>query len=231
LADPSIHPSPSEHRPRERLAARGAAALTDEELLVLVLGSGGGVGGAAVAAHALVRRFGTLHGIERARRTELLRVPGLGAARASTITAAFELGRRTALAERARGERIASAAEVHARLSPRLRHHPREVFMVVLLDARHRLLAEVRIAEGGLTACAISPREVFEPVVREQAAAVIFVHNHPSGDPAPSHEDLALTGRLVIAADALGVRALDHVIIGDGRYFSLADRGLMGPRA
>lgn len=231
MPEPLQHAHSTDHRPRERLAHRGATALTDEELLLLVLGSGGGVGGAAVAAHALLRRFGSLHGLERARRTELLRVPGLGAARVAAVTAAFELGRRTALAERARGARIASAADVHARLSPRLRHHLREVFMVVLLDARHRLLAEVRIAEGGLTACAISPREVFEPVVREQAAAVIFVHNHPSGDPAPSHEDLALTGRLVIAADALGVRALDHVIIGDGRFFSLADRGLMGPRA
>ncbi len=215
-------------RPRERLAALGAEALSDRELLALVLGAGGGAGGPAVAASALLRRFGDLHGVERARPSELMRVPGLGAARTAALRAALALGRRVVAAERPRGEPVKSAADVHARLSPVLRHHDREVFVVVLLDVRHRLLAEVRVAEGGLTACAIHPREVFEPALRERAAAVIFVHNHPSGDPTPSHEDLALTARLVIAAEALGVRALDHVVIGDGRFVSMADRGLMG---
>lgn len=210
-------------RPRERLAALGAEALSDHELLALLLGGGR----ADVAAHALLRRFGSLHGLDRAGLAELRAVPGLGLARAAALKAALTLGRRAVTRERTRGPRIRSAEDVHARLSPVLRHHDREVFAVVLLDTRHRILSEVRVAEGGLTACAIHPREVFEPAIREGAAAIIFVHNHPSGDPTPSQEDLALTTRLCITADALGVRALDHVIIGDGGYVSLADRGLM----
>lgn len=214
-----------EVRPRERLAFGGAEALTTEQLLTLVVGSGGG--GASVAAAALMRRFGGLHAAGRASFREMCEVPGFGPARTAAIQAALELGRRHALAERPRGEEIRTAEDVHRRLSPILRHLGREVFVTVLLDARHHVLRDVRIAEGGLTACAIHPREVFEPAIRERAAAVVFCHNHPSGDPTPSAEDVALTTRLCLAGDALGVRAIDHVIIGDGRFASLAELGLM----
>jgi DNA repair protein RadC len=209
---------------RQEAVALDPETLSDTDLLGLVIGRGAGK---EAAAHDLLARFGSLHGIERAAVSELLQVRGLGPRRAATLKAALALGRRAACTERRRGERIRSAADVFRRLSPLLRHLDREVFLVLLLDNRHRVLREVRVAEGGLTACAVQPRDVLEPAVREGAAAVIFVHNHPSGDPTPSKEDVALTQRLGVGAEALGIRALDHVVVGDGRYVSLADRGLM----
>lgn len=198
--------------------------LSDTELLALVIG--GGMPGRE-RARSLLDSFHGVHGVERAAMRELTAVGGLGPMRAAAIKAALALGRRAARTERARGERIRSASDVHERLSPMLRHVDREVFLVILLDTRHRVMREVRVAEGGLTACAVQPRDVLEPAVRESAAAVIFAHNHPSGDPAPSQEDLSLTRRLCVAAEALGIRALDHVVIGDGRYVSMSELGLM----
>ncbi|MDF1561394.1 MAG: DNA repair protein RadC [Deltaproteobacteria bacterium] len=211
-------------RPRERLQALGPEALVDEELLALILGPCG----AGHLAPLLLRRFGGLHGLERASASELVRIPGMGSARTAAVRAALQLGRRLALSEQPRGAVLRSADQIHRRLGPRLRHLRQENFVGIYLDARHRILSEQRIAEGGLTACAIHPREVLEPAVREAAAALIVAHNHPSGDPAPSADDLSLTRRLGIAAEALGVRLLDHLIIGDGRYLSLAEAGLLG---
>jgi len=116
---------------------------------------------------------------------------------------------------------------VYEHFHERLRDHKRELFLALLLDSKNRLLREVRISEGSLTASIVHPREVFAPVVREAAAAVLFVHNHPSGDPQPSREDLEITRRLKEAGDLMGVRVLDHVIIGSEGYVSLADRGLL----
>ncbi len=198
-----------------------------DDLGLLALLLGGGDSGAELAC-ALLERFRDLHGIERASASDLTLVGGIGPGRAAALQAAIALGRRAACRERSRGDRIRSSSDAHRRLSPALRHLEREVFMVLLLDNRHRVLREVRVAEGGLTACAVQPRDVLQPAVREGAAAVIFVHNHPSGDPTPSNEDPALTRRLCVASEALGIRALDHLIVGDGRYVSLSDRGLMG---
>ncbi|RMG21712.1 MAG: DNA repair protein RadC [Deltaproteobacteria bacterium] len=220
---PTLEPVSFDPRPRERLAAEGAAPLSDRDLLALVLGPGGGP-----PARALLEAFDDLHGIARAGLRDLERVRGVGRARASALCAAFELGRRHTERMRARGPRLRSAQDVHDRLAPRLRHHAKEVFLVLLLDTRHRVLAQRKIAEGGLTACAIHPREVFEPAIREGAASILFVHNHPSGDPTPSAEDLALTRRLVLVGEALGIPALDHVILGDGTFVSLAEAGLLG---
>jgi DNA repair protein RadC len=110
----------------------------------------------------------------------------------------------------------------------RLRDRKKEVFLTLLLDAKNRVLREIQVSEGSLNASIVHPREVFAPVIRESAAAVLFVHNHPSGDPTPSREDLELTGRLREAGTLMGVRVLDHIIIGNGRYMSFADQGLMG---
>lgn len=218
--------SPPPHGRGRASSALEPEALSDVELLSLIIG-GGDAG--KDRASGLLRRFHGLHGVERAALREITSISGLGPARAAAVKAALALGRRAACTERVRGDRIRSAADVFARLSPIMRHVDREVFLVVLLDNRHRVLREVRVAEGGLTSCAVQPRDVLEPAVRDGAAAVIFAHNHPSGDPSPSQDDLALTRRLSLAADALGIRALDHLIIGDGRYVSLSDRGLMGP--
>ncbi len=218
-------------RPRERLLSLGPDALVDSELLSLILGTSGASAGEEGLAARLLDRFGGLHGLDRASASELVRISGMGPARVASLRAALHLSRRLVLAERPRGAALRSAAQVHRRLSPLLRHLDQEVFVGIYLDARHRVLSEVRIAEGGLTACAIHPREVLMPAVREAAAALIVAHNHPSGDPAPSSDDIALTTRLSVAAEALGIRLLDHLVIGDGRYVSLAEEGLLSPLA
>ena len=219
-------PTPRDHRrppgPRERLIHHGPAGLEDHDLLALVLGPGG-----LAVAEGLLARYEDLHGLGRATPAELMRLPGMGVARACALTAALELGVRRVRRMRRRGPALRSARDVHRLVSPRLRHHGREVFVVLFLDGRNRIVREVDVASGGVTACAIHPREVFEPAIREGAPSVLFVHNHPSGDPTPSAEDLALTRRLVRAGEALGIRVLDHVVVGDGTFVSLAEAGLM----
>jgi DNA repair protein RadC len=125
------------------------------------------------------------------------------------------------------GERFTSSAEVFRHFHERLRDHRKEVFLALLLDGKNRVIREVKVSEGSLTASIVHPREVFAPVVRDSAAAVLFVHNHPSGDPTPSREDIEITTRLREAGELMGVRVLDHIIIGSGSYVSFADRGLI----
>ncbi|PLX84833.1 MAG: hypothetical protein C0617_06375 [Desulfuromonas sp.] len=222
---------PEEERPREKLLGRGAGALSDAELLALVLRTG--TASAQVSAVDLARllldRFDTLQGIAGAAVAELCRIPGVGPAKAAELQAVFEIARRSEQRSWKPGERFTGSKAVFHHFQAELRDLKREVFLVVLLDNKNRLLrSPVRISEGSLTASIVHPREVFTAVVRESAAAVLFVHNHPSGDPAPSREDLEITSRLREAGELMGVRVLDHIIIGRGRYVSLADRGLMG---
>jgi DNA repair protein RadC len=158
---------------------------------------------------------------------ELCEVPGIGPAKAAEILALGELSRRFAATPLSPGTRFTSSREVFAHFHERLRDRKKEVFFTLLLDSKNRVLREIQVSEGSLNASIVHPREVFQPVIRESAAAVLFVHNHPSGDPAPSREDLDLTSRLRDAGALMGVRVLDHIIIGNGRYVSLADRGLL----
>lgn len=140
------------------------------------------------------------------------------------IAAALELGRRS-LSPRQRDTVLETPLNVYAYCRPRMAHLTREVFHVLLLDSRHRLVADRRVAEGGLASCAISARDVFEPAIREAAPAMIFVHNHPSGDPTPSQDDILLTARLLKAAKLLGLSLIDHVVVADGGFSSLAEMG------
>jgi DNA repair protein RadC len=142
--------------------------------------------------------------------------------------AVFQIARRFATKALRPGDRFTSSAEVFRHYHERLRDRRKEVFLALLLDSKNRVLREVQVSEGSLTASIVHPREVFAPVVRESAAAVLFIHNHPSGDPTPSREDLEITSRLREAGELMGVRVLDHIIIGSGDYVSLADRGLLG---
>jgi len=212
---------PTEMRPRERLLAYGAENLSEAELLAVVMGTVGPTP-AVAAANELLARFGGLPELARCATAELRRL--VGPVRAARIQAAFELGRR-ALVPRARVHTFETPLDVYRYARPRMAHLTREVFHVLLLDTRHRLIADRRVAEGGLAACAISPRDVFEPVIREAAPAVVFVHNHPSGDPTPSRDDIALTERLGQAARLLGISLVDHVVVADGGYVSLAEMG------
>jgi DNA repair protein RadC len=209
--------------PRERLLASGPAALSDAELVALVLGSGSPRLSARAAALALVERASVAE-LAWASPEELSGRPGLGPARAAALAAAFELGRRGAWSPPRRGERILEPARVAELMRPAA-HAERECFHVVMLDVRGRLLRAERVAEGSLTQCPVSPRDALRPAVREGAHGVVFVHNHPSGDPSPSAEDADLTERLRAASELVGVLARDHVIVASGGYFSFVEAG------
>jgi DNA repair protein RadC len=212
--------------PRARLLSSGARALSDADLLAIVLGAGAAGVAACQAARALVEAA-PLAELAWAPPDAIATAPGIGLARASTLAAAFELGRRAAWAPPKRGERCLDPGRVHE-LMRHVAFAEREGFHVVLLDVRGRLLRAVQVAEGSLTQCPVSPRDALRPAVREGAHGVVFVHNHPSGDPAPSAEDLDLTERLRAAADLVGILARDHVIVASGGYFSFVAAGRWG---
>lgn len=209
-------------RPRERLRRLGARNLSERELLTLLVGSGSGRGSALEIARRIGTSFASLGRMAAADVAALERVEGVGAATAARLAAAFELGRRAAAAESPDDTPIRGPADVFRRMGPRLRDVPQEEFHALLLNARHRIVREVLVTRGILDASLIHPREVFRLAVSEGAASVILVHNHPSGDPAPSSEDRAVTRQLAAAGRALGIPVLDHVVIGRGRYASLS---------
>ncbi len=221
---------PQDERPREKLLKKGAEALSDAELLALVLRTGDASSRSSALDHArlLLSRFESLRKLASASTAELCEVKGIGPAKAAEIQAVFEISRRFGVEGMRTGDRYTCSSEVFRHYHERLRDRKKEVFLALLLDSKNRLIREVQVSEGSLTASIVHPREVFAPVVRESAAAVLFVHNHPSGDPTPSREDLDITERLRQAGDLMGVRVLDHIIIGSGAYVSFVDRGLMG---
>ncbi|PLX99935.1 MAG: hypothetical protein C0624_12945 [Desulfuromonas sp.] len=225
----SIKHWPVQERPREKLLAHGPDRLSDAELIALILrnGSSSSRCTALDQARLLLENFESLTRLSEADTSELCQLKGIGPAKAAEIQAAFELGRRLMSIPLTSGAQLRSAADVFNHLHARLRPLKKERFMILLLDCKHRVLRDVTISEGSLTASIVHPREVFQPVIRESAAAVILAHNHPSGDPAPSPEDITLTRRLHQAGELMGVRILDHVIIGAHRYASLADLGLL----
>lgn len=215
--------------PRERLRAVGTERLSDAELLALLLGTGARKEPVGVLASRLLHELGGLGGLGRVGAGALEQLSGVGPTKASRIIAALELGRRVATRPLPRRVRIGSSREVDAALRPRLATADVEHFVAIALDAKNRPVAEISIARGSLAACPVSPADVFRALLREAAAGVVFVHNHPSGEPSPSAEDVALTDRLRRAGELLGVAVLDHVIIGREGYFSFLDAGLLGP--
>jgi DNA repair protein RadC len=225
LRTPSRRRPPAPDAPRERLAALGAEALADAELVALLLRTGSPRLSARDVAQALLRRHGGLRGLARTPLAELRDQPGVADAKAATLHAAFELGRRLASRRLRPGDAIRSPADVHRHFQPLLRDAPHERFLVVLLDGRHRVIRAVLTSLGTLTASLVHPREVFAPALREPAAAVILVHNHPSGDPTPSREDREITARLAAAGDLLGIPVVDHVVIAEQGYVSLREEG------
>jgi DNA repair protein RadC len=206
------HPSAA----HAHVLADGAEPFGDDELLAMLLGIEVGLAG------ALLEDAGSLDGLATVVPAALGR---RGARRLVVLRAALELGRRAAATPLAPGDPIRDARSVHAHFLGRLPQLPREVFYVLLLDGRNRLRAEVRVSEGTLTTALVHPREVFGPAIRLGAAALVLVHNHPSGDPNPSSEDLVLTERLRQAGETIGIRVLDHVVVGRAGYVSLAERG------
>jgi DNA repair protein RadC len=213
-------------RPRERLAARGAASLSDAELVALLLGTGRAGEEVTLAAARVLKESGGLWALRRMGFAELMRMPGIGAAKAARLAAAFEAGLRALSFPDDEAVPLCSSEAVFLRHGRRLMASRVERFVVLAVDAKNRPMAEREVARGGRTSCQVDPSEVFRVLISESASGAIFLHNHPSGDPEPSTQDLALTERLVAAGSLLDIRILDHLVVGSGRYISLRDAGL-----
>jgi len=213
-------------RPREKLLDHGASACSTAELLAVVLRTG--TEGESVLDQAravLAAAGGRVHGLSTLSLADFSAVKGIGPAKAAQLLALVELAKRFGEEEFRPGEPLRGSVDVYKHFRERLADERCEQFYAVLLDAKHRKIRDVCVSQGSLTASIVHPREVYLPVIRESAAAVIFVHNHPSGDPTPSPEDLAITRRLREVGEVMGVKVLDHVVIGRGRYVSFVDDG------
>ena len=219
---------PIDDRPREKLINNGVAALTDSELLAILIGSGTREKSALDIARDLTADNGILKNIALVHDVkELAKTKGLGRAKAALIIAALELGRRIASAEPLVRDSITSPEDGVALLMPRLRYESKEHFLVVLLNSKNKVLDVEQISEGSLNSSVVHPREVFAPAVLHHAAAILTAHNHPSGDPTPSKEDKDLTNTLVQAGKYMGIPVLDHIIIGDAKYFSFKEHSYL----
>ena len=216
-------------RPREKLERLGAAGLGDNELLAVVLGSGSRHTDALALANRLVDRAGGLHGLTRASVHDLCQVPGVGRARAAQVLAAVELGRRTLLRGTAERPRLVVPRQVAAYLLPQYGAGPVEQFGILMLDTKQRVIRIKIIAVGSIDQTVVHPREVFREAAAASAATIVLFHNHPSGDPTPSNDDLLLTTRMIHAGDIMGIDVIDHIILADQRYFSLVEAGRMDP--
>jgi DNA repair protein RadC len=216
---------PEEDRPRERLYHKGPDALADAELLAIQLGTGVPGRSAMDVARELLAQHGSLSAVAALGVTELAHQSGVGRVRAVRLVAAFEITRRLRSRTGAARVVLSSPEQVFARYGPLMEDLKKEVFRLALLDAQNGLLRDVVVSEGTLSASLVHPREVFKPAILESAASVILLHNHPSGDPTPSREDLRLTRQLVDCSKLLDLRIHDHVIIGRERFVSLAQRG------
>jgi DNA repair protein RadC len=224
----TIRELPRTERPRERLVDLGAQALSSAELLAILLGSGaGGRTAIALGQDVLAGAGGSLRRIAMQPVASLTGVAGVGMARAVSIHAALELGRRMAAEVRDDGAPVRSPRDVVAFYASRLEDLPVEEFHVAVLDSQHRLERDVTVTRGILNSSLVHPREVFREAIAERAAAVVLVHNHPSGDPTPSTDDRLVTEQLVAAGRLLDIPVHDHVIIGRGRYTSFAEAGLL----
>jgi len=220
-----IHSWPEDERPRERLVRHGADTLSDAQLIAILLRTGLQNSTAVAVAVDLLQRTNGVQGLVNIGIAEICDVPGIGPAKAAQLVAALELGRRASAHPLSTGQRIGSSQDIYRHYQPLMRTLRREYFKAILLDSKNTIIKDVTISEGSLNSSIVHPREAFNAAVRESAAAVVFLHNHPSGDPEPSPEDHALTHRLLASGEILGIRVLDHLIIGDGRYVSFADQG------
>jgi DNA repair protein RadC len=221
---------PQDERPREKLLNQGAAGLTDAELLALIVRSGDPTTGRSAIdlGRELISHFGSnLRELGNADIAELTAIKGMGLAKAAGVKAAFTLASRFQARKLERFDRFTSPQQVFDCFHHEFRDSRKEYFLALLLDGKNRIIRRVQISEGSLNQSIVHPREVFSPAVRESAAALILVHNHPTGDPAPSGEDIAVTRRLREAGELMGIKVLDHIIVGDGEYVSFVERGLL----
>ena len=223
----TIHDLPISERPRERLQKLGVDALSAQEILALILGRGIAGESVVVTAQRLLSQFGNLKGMANASVEELSQVKGIGLAKASQIKAAFELANRLeGYAEAGDKPLVKTPEEVVNLVRSRLKGKKKEYFLALLLNTRNQLIKVSEISVGSLDSSVVHPREVFKEAISASAASVIFAHNHPSGDPTASEDDIELTKRLAEVGQIMGIDVLDHIIIGDKNYLSLKREGL-----
>lgn len=223
----TIKQLPPELRPRERLIQYGAGSLSNAELLAIVLGTGTKNKTTVQLSEKLLSHFQTLGSLGRCTIEELCSIGGIGKVKATQILAALEIGRRASTASPSERFTINSPEDVMRLLMPDMRYLDREHFKALILNIKHQVLRVVDISIGSLNSSVVHPRELYKMVIRHNGAAVVVVHNHPSGDPTPSSEDIAVTKRLERAGEVLGIDLLDHIILGDGRFVSLKEYNLM----
>ena len=220
----AIKEIPVNDRPREKMALKGATALTDAELIAILLRTGTAEKSALDIASEMAADSGLykhLAGITRL--NELTNIKGLGQAKAATVLAALEIGRRIASAKPIEKIHFGCPQDAADFLMPRLRYAVKEQFVVILLNSKNKVIGTEVVSEGSLSNSIVHPREVFTPAILQHAAAIMVAHNHPSGDPRPSDEDKELTGTLVRSSKVLGIPLVDHIIIGDGNYYSFLE--------
>lgn len=217
---------PAADRPRERLYHRGPSELSLIEVLSIILGRGTRNASALVLSYRLLERFGDIGSLGKASLDDLRKIPGIGFVRACQVVAAFEVGRRFARDSGTRGASIRGPEDIAGIFMDEMKHLDREHFKAALLDTKNQVLRVVTISIGSLNASIVHPREIFKPAISASAASIVLVHNHPTGDPTPSHEDVEFTRRFAQCGELMGIRLLDHVIIGAGRYRSLKESGV-----
>jgi DNA repair protein RadC len=218
---------PKKERPRERLLQQGSQHLTEAELLGILLGKGAREKTAIDLARELLARYESLQKLFSRSPSELMKIKGIGPAKAASLMAAFELVRRIQSKDEDDRPTFKRSSDVANHYLSLMRDLRKEVFKVLLLNRANRLLKEVHISEGTLDASIVHPRDVFREALLEPAAGIILIHNHPSGNPSPSEEDLRITKQLVEAGRLLGIKVYDHIILAGESYRSLADDGLL----
>ncbi len=222
----TIHDLPKEERPRERLVKFGEQALSAQELLQLILGRGVAGESVAVTAQKLLAQFGSLQKLAEASIEELSSIKGIGLAKATQIKAAFEIGRRVSTQTLDyKSKELTDPEKVYRLIKSKLKDYHKEHFYIIALNSRNYSIAEVSV--GSLNASIVHPREVFAEAIKNKAASVIFVHNHPSGDPEPSEDDLEITKRLVESGKILGIEVVDHIIVTKNNFYSFKENKLI----
>jgi len=222
----TIHDLPVDERPRERLVKFGEQALSAQELLQLILGRGVAGESVAVTAQKLLAQFGSLQKLAEASIEELSSIRGIGLAKAAQIKAAFEISRRLSTQVPSyKSKELNDPEKVYRLIKSKLRDYHKEHFYIIALNSRNYSIAEVSV--GSLNASVVHPREVFAEAIKNKAASVILAHNHPSGDPEPSEDDLLLTKKLVESGKILGIEVFDHIIVAKDSFFSFKNKGII----
>lgn len=223
----TIKELPEEERPREKLLKLGAQNLSNAELLALIIRTGNKKRTAVELAQDILNNFGGLSSLMTLGVEEIQKINGVGLAKSTQLRAITELSKRLFASSEDNKIRVKGPRDVFNLMMPKLRYSKQEIFCLILLDAKSQLISIPEITKGGLTSSIVHPREVFKEAIRRSSAAIILVHNHPSGIPDPSEEDIKITHRLLKAGELMGIEVLDHIVIGDGIFESMKEKQII----